>query len=633
MTLYETNRHPCDGDMHSASTSVAEAMVYAIDSINKRGDLLPKVSLGYDIRPTCNSESLILGSMLSLIKQTDKSEYEKSCRFEEADHNPRNVIAVVGPGRSTDSIIASTVGRLFTVPVISPSSTINRLSDFERFSFFFRTAPADKFQTRLIIDLLEHYNWKYIGLFYELNSYGVLGARELSALTEHAGICIAVNMAVVSESESAMSEISRNLVEHDKIRVIVIFAKTEIVHTVLQAIRDEGIDRRFVFIASDGVQLDSSNAILENYYDLLSESIFIEFQNYISDEFKTHYEGLSKKQEGATLWYRKKLKEITEGNNCTNLSLGSIPQPYPATEPAIDAVYAVAFALNATLQQPDSSLDIDGNTFRQNLLNVSFSMNVNKSFEFDRNGDVPGRYQLIMWQRENSTFNKILVGTWGATSESRLTMKEIKWTQRDASVPVSLCVEECMPGCIEVPLKEKCCMGCQRCNDYAIVVNTNNVTECQDCPVTHWPDANFTECLPIKPSFLEYRDAVFVLSIGGSAFGIILSILAAYGLFVHAEHPLIKASCPSLCYINLVGLTFLCVSVCITLLQPTNITCIVLEICISTSFCVSFTPVLLKVNRIWRIFSLELGEELHFASTKDQIIISSIGITVLVSIF
>ncbi len=527
--------------------------------------------------------------------------------------------------------MAATVGRLFTVPVISYAATSDELS--ERFPFFFRTVPGDKFQVRLIVDLLQHYNWKYVGLFYGLDLYGVHGARQLLRMAENAGICIAVNMGVSSLRTSLeTSEIANSLIEHNKITVIVIFAQTEKAHIIFETIRYSDIKRRFVFIASDAVRLDGSFTKFLNLSDLLRESIFIEFQNDISVDFKAHFETLSRTQESASLWYKKTLENVNPDSNCTDRRLCWIPLIHPAAELAINAVYAAAFALNATLLKQDNNSDINGWVFRQNLLNVSFSVNANTSFEFDSNGDVPGRYQLIMWRREDGKFKKVRVGSWSATSDSRLTLKEINWTKGDAKVPVSLCVEECMSGYIKVPLKEKCCMGCQPYNDYAIVVNFNNVTECQDCEITHWPNANFTECLPIPPSFLEY-DAVFVLSVAGSVLGIILTILAACGHFVHTEHPLIKASCPSLCYINLVGLTFLCVSVCITLLQPTIITCIVLEICISTSFCVTFTPVLLKVNRIWRIFSLELGEELRLASTQSQMVISSISIGSLVSAF
>ncbi len=56
-------------------------MIHAIDSVNKRNDLLPNVVLGYDIRPTCNSEALTLGSMLSLVN-TVKS------------HNMKGVVAL-----------------------------------------------------------------------------------------------------------------------------------------------------------------------------------------------------------------------------------------------------------------------------------------------------------------------------------------------------------------------------------------------------------------------------------------------------------------------------------------------------------------------------------------------------------
>ncbi len=631
MTSYNTGEHPCIGDVHSSSVTFAEAVVYAVDLVNERNDLLPNFTLGYDIRPTCGSQDVTLGSMLSLIKPMEESEYEKSCRSYHTNNNyTRNAVAVVGPGRSDDSVMAATVGRMFAVPVVSYAATSDELSNSIRFPFFFRTVPADQHQVTVMIDLLEHYNWKYVGLLYGLDSYGIHGSQQFSALAESAGICIAVNMAVSSlTSKSELSEMASSLQRHEKMTVFVIFTYNEVARIIFQMIKDYNIDRRFVFIASDALIYDESDTILQDYYDLLVDSIFIEFQNQASN-FQAHYEGLMYDQERATPWYKKKLDEVVRHDNCTDLNLCSIPQPHPIAGPTIDAVHAVAFALNATIHADGTY--VNGWALRQNLLNVSFIMNGNRSFEFDTNGDVNGRYELIMWQRGNdSKFKRVHIGSWSATSRSRLNLEEMVWGNQ--SVPISLCVEKCMPGYIQVPLEKKCCWVCQRCNDYAVVMKTDNDTKCKDCPNTHWPNANFTECLPIKPSYLEYRDVVFILSVAGSVLGIILTILAVCGFFVHADHPLIKASSPSLCFINLAGLIFLCLSVFLTLFQPTNVTCIVLEICISTSFCVTFTPVLLKVNRIWRIFSLELGDKLRLASTQSQMVISSISIGSLVSMF
>ncbi len=218
-------------------------------------------------------------------------------------------------------------------------------------------------------------------------------------------------------------------------------------------------------------------------------------------------------------------------------------------------------------------------------------------------------------------------------TESPLNLEEIVWGSLYDKVPISLCYEDCLPGYVQVPLKKKCCWGCQQCNDYAVVTTIDNTTTCQNCPVTYWPNANFTQCLPIKHCFVDYRDIVYILSIAGSSFGLLLTALATYGLCVFADHSLVKASGIELCYINLVGLAFLCVAVITNLLQPNHVTCVVFEACISISFCVTFTPVLLKVNRIWRIFSLELGEQLRFASARSQYVISSVVIGTQVSNF
>ena len=74
--------------------------------------------------------------------------------------NSNKVVAVIGPTTSASSFLAAKVGGLYGVPVISHYATSDELSDTERFSFFFRTISVGA-----ILDLLVHFNWKYIALF------------------------------------------------------------------------------------------------------------------------------------------------------------------------------------------------------------------------------------------------------------------------------------------------------------------------------------------------------------------------------------------------------------------------------------------------------------------------------------
>ena len=90
------------------------------------------------------------------------------------------------------------IGGLSRVPVVSYTATSDELSNAERFPYFLRTVPPDKFQVGAIVDILLHFNWKYVALFYSIDTYGIHGARQIQTLSEENDICIATSIPVAS---------------------------------------------------------------------------------------------------------------------------------------------------------------------------------------------------------------------------------------------------------------------------------------------------------------------------------------------------------------------------------------------------------------------------------------------------
>ena len=58
------------------------------------------------------------------------------------------------------------------------------------FSSFLRTIPNDNEQTQAIIDLLLHYNWKWIGAIAGDDNYGRSGISNLKKMAREKDICI-----------------------------------------------------------------------------------------------------------------------------------------------------------------------------------------------------------------------------------------------------------------------------------------------------------------------------------------------------------------------------------------------------------------------------------------------------------
>ena len=96
------------------------------------------------------------------------------------NHSIKNsIIGVVGLPLSTNSKYVSTVLSVDQIPVISYFATSVELSKKDIYPNFLRTILPDKFQAKLITEILLYYNWTYVSIIATDESYGRLGRAEL----------------------------------------------------------------------------------------------------------------------------------------------------------------------------------------------------------------------------------------------------------------------------------------------------------------------------------------------------------------------------------------------------------------------------------------------------------------------
>ncbi|XP_072047032.1 metabotropic glutamate receptor 8-like [Amphiura filiformis] len=366
-------------------------MTYAIHLVNQRQDILQNVSLGYEIRNNCGDEDVTVWSVLTLLSPSGNVDYENVCSTQRQESG--KVLGIIGTKRSSTSLLAARIASVYNVPMIAYQATSDELSNTDRFPFFLRTVPPDKFQASAIIDLLLHYNWKYIALFYSIDSYGVHGARQIQTMAENLDICIAINLPVSnSPSESEFKDIADKLRENDKVTVIVIFSLWRPAYGVKQAILEHNINRRFTFVGSDAWGGDVVN--LQDTNKLLHGSLFIRIYEHPITEFRDYYKKLSNKQHLSSEWYQNMLHWIGEKNECSDWTSCPLPESNMEMQ-IINAVFAFAIALDNSIKSNcgyNNLCDeaIEGNTYLGHLLNVSFE-GPGGYFTFDENGDTSGK--------------------------------------------------------------------------------------------------------------------------------------------------------------------------------------------------------------------------------------------------
>ncbi|EDO26784.1 predicted protein, partial [Nematostella vectensis] len=122
-------QHPgaasCGGSLHPRGYIGAEAMLYAIETINNSSEILPYVTLGVDIKDSCGSVDYAIMECLNFdfIRTVFASEAASSERCSCCGRKSRHTVAIVGAAFSGVTMAIASLAGLFYIPVVSFAST------------------------------------------------------------------------------------------------------------------------------------------------------------------------------------------------------------------------------------------------------------------------------------------------------------------------------------------------------------------------------------------------------------------------------------------------------------------------------------------------------------------------------
>lgn len=120
-----------------------EAIVFAIEEINRNASLLPNVKLGFIIFDDCDNYNVTTSTVLHFIQ--DGSACAQSSETDVFDRV--DAVAVIGPEASSAAMRIADVLSLFRIPQISYKASSPLLDKYE---YFFRTIPSDVMQASTV---------------------------------------------------------------------------------------------------------------------------------------------------------------------------------------------------------------------------------------------------------------------------------------------------------------------------------------------------------------------------------------------------------------------------------------------------------------------------------------------------
>ncbi|XP_076851042.1 extracellular calcium-sensing receptor-like [Brachyhypopomus gauderio] len=568
----------CSGSMDLRELRFARALQFSIHEINNRTDLLPGITLGYQIYDSCSAVPMSIKVAFQFTNGLDTVFSDNPCSKSAVAAVP----AIVGDSSSTPSIgMARTLG-LIGIPQVSHSATCACLSDKSQFPAFFRTVPSDQHQAAALAKMVKYFGWTWIGAVRSDTDYGNYGMAAFLKAAQEEGICVEYSEAYYRTQPRSKLERVANVIRRSTARVIVAFGNIGDMRFLLEELAQKpppplqwiGSEAwithpeflRFK-ICTGALGFGVPRSVIPGFPEfLLDLSPAQALKSPILTEFWESSFSCNLKVRKDTSTY---LREC-DGNE----DIRSVQNPYTDTSQlsntnlVYQAMYAIAHAIHSVIckdTQCDRTNILSPWQIRDQLKKVNFTTKNGYQVNFDSSGDPVAVYELTNWQiKKDGALDFVPVGYYDASRsrghEFRMS-SAISWVGGQTEIPVSVCSESCPPGTWKAVQKGRpvCCYDCIPCAEGEIS-NITDSLDCIHCPPEFWPNTKQDSCFPKPIEFLSWDDTLGIVLTVSSITGAFMAVCVTAVFYKHRTSPIVRANNSELSFLLLFSLTlcFLC---------------------------------------------------------------------------
>ena len=620
---------------------LVEAMRWAINSVRKHSERyfrrnkssrFPQFRYGYRIFDTCKSTAKLEVPVMKLVSGSKS-------------------IGTVGPPTTDEAIVISSVTGALGRSVISYSASGTELNDRARYKNFFRMIPADDMQARVLVDILKQYNWNYVSAVNSYGSYGDKGIKEVVKLLKKEGICISIKNALPSyPKKSDFAAVIKNLETNSNARTVILFTTAKDTHGLLEEAAK--CKTRFQWLSStswdanmqtvEGVKEAAKGAIILSY----ANNAYTKFVKYfkslkLNDNRYGWFEEFWERQFNCTVIKRGKTtgRKVTKRpnfrrKNCTGNEDLKDTEFYPkyatASTDVIKAVFVYYENVDCAVQAYcfwkfkafycPSNHKFNFAHLANHLTSALITPRLLCKKPFNKYGSTYKDINVINF--DGKTYKTI--GRWQLNSTSqngtlKINDTSIVWYHGKKKIPESICSRPCEVGQKKIlSTSEACCFHCQDCKKNEILKNN----KCIACDVLSIPRKDRSTCKKMPKFHVPLQHHLSILVLIESTIGFILNTIVLIIFVKYKNSKIIKASSRELSYFILAGLYLCFLSPCVFLLEPTKVRCGLRRFIFGISLTACYTPLMLKTNRIYRIFiaARSLGNMPHLVTQKSQIL-------------
>ncbi|XP_022535533.2 extracellular calcium-sensing receptor-like [Astyanax mexicanus] len=564
----------CSGSMVFRELRLSRAMEFAIHEINNRTDLLPGITLGYEMHDSCAAVPMAIKVAFQFANGIERFFNDSdSC----SKYGAAAVPALVGESGSTPSISMARILGLFGIPQVSPYATCACLSDKRQYPAFFRTIPSDHHQAAALARMVKHFGWTWIGAVRSDSDYGNNGMASFLKAAQEEGICVEYSEAYYRTQPRSKLERVANVIRRSTARVIVAFLASGDMRILMEELV-RNPPPPLQWIGSETWITDPEflkfNMCAGAVGFGVPRSVIPGFREFLLD--LTPAKAL-KSPWLTEFWERSfscSLKGKTGARECDGSEdIRALQNPYTDTSQlritnmVYKATYAIAHAIHGAIcndTQCDRTIKLSPLQILQQLKRVNFTEN-GFPVSFDSKGDPVAVYELINWQlKKDGALDFMTVGLYESSKPrgQEFSMnRAISWMGGQTDVPVSVCSESCPLGTRKAVQKGKpiCCYDCIQCAEGEISNRTDSL-DCIHCPSEFWPNKRRDSCLPKPVEFLSWDSTLSIILTAFSVAGAIMALSVAGVFYKHRTSPIVRANNSELSFLLLfaLALCFLC---------------------------------------------------------------------------
>ncbi|XP_029292077.1 taste receptor type 1 member 1-like [Cottoperca gobio] len=541
-----------------------QMMRFAVEEINNSTNLLPNVSLGYEIFDECSDTHNFPG-IFNLISVNGLIQ-----PWGEPHKNLSKVMAVVGPYTSPKALTVAPLFMMNLIPMISYGAASSVFSRKMNFPSFLRTVHPNKDVIEGIINIVQHFNWRWVAFLYINDAYGIDGLELFLKRIKETEICVAYTKGLNQYTDHY--QVFKQI-QAQKISILIVFAPEWTVAALITSAIKQNVTNK-VWIAGDAWSLNKKLRKMTGIKNIgtvigVAEPALIipGFSDFIySSRSQTHCENAEQNM------------FCNQVCNCSSMSAEDVIAADPSFNfPVYTAVYAIAHALHNALQCGSGrcydNITVHPYMVLAELKKSHFTL-LNQSIRFDENGDPNyGSYSIVYWNNRGDA-EEIGSFHFPPSLHFSINNSKIQW-YTNGEAPTSVCSPECRAGFTKrFTGTHKCCFDCEICSTGTYVNITGDPYRCISCKETEWSAAGSTSCNLRVVEYVPFTDTGAILIMVG-AWALVGLTLAVSVLFaINYNTPVVRSAGGPMCFLILGCLSLCSLSVFFYFGKPTIAFCI-----------------------------------------------------------